>query len=232
MYIGAMDSRDLKQLGLEKLKGKWGIAILATLIFMLISSTVIQDFIRSYEQIYVNLFSFPDYFNDFYILNLSRGSSLAINITKLVLTGPMLFGLSKFFLKLSRGEDVKIGDLFCAFTDGGLFIKTFILYLVMDIFILLWTLLLIVPGIIATIKYSMAFYILCDNPQLSSLEAIDLSKEMMEGNKSRLFTLWITFIGWFILEILSLGILSIFIDPYYNAAKVEFYQELKGMEAV
>ncbi len=74
----------------------------------------------------------------------------------------------------------------------------------------------------------MAFYIMHDNPELTALEAIQQSKEMMVGHKARLFSLWLSFLGWFILGLFTFGIGFLYAMPYYNAAKANFYEDLKG----
>ena len=85
---------------------------------------------------------------------------------------------------------------------------------------------MIVPGIIAGIKYSMAYYIVNDNPEIGGLEAIRRSKEMMEGHKMRFFEFWLSFLGWFILGIATFGLGMIYAVPYYRAAKANFYSDL------
>jgi len=130
-----------------------------------------------------------------------------------------------YFLKLIRDEGPIIEDMFGGFK---LFIKSFVLNLLTTIFIVLWTLLLIIPGIIATYRYSMAYYIMTDNPQLSSFDALNESKRMMIGFKFKLFTLWCSFLGWFLLGIITIGIAFLWVSPYYAAAKANFYQDLKA----
>jgi len=73
----------------------------------------------------------------------------------------------------------------------------------------------------------MAYYIMNDNPGLKPLEAIEQSKKMMYGNKGRLFYLWLTFIGWFFVGVLTLGIGFLFLLPYYNATITNFYEDIK-----
>ena len=92
--------------------------------------------------------------------------------------------------------------------------------------IFLWTLLFIIPGIIKAYSYAMVPYILAENPNLSTKEALDLSKKMMYGNKGRLFCLQISFIGWMILCALTLGIGYIFLAPYQKASEAYFYKDI------
>ena len=93
---------------------------------------------------------------------------------------------------------------------------------------LLWSLLLIIPGIIAGYSYAMTGYILAENPELTASEAIARSKEMMAGNRFRLFCLHFSFIGWEILCTLTLGIGNLWLRPYKQAAEAAFYREISG----
>jgi uncharacterized membrane protein len=103
---------------------------------------------------------------------------------------------------------------------------SFIAYLLIIIFTILWALLLIVPGIIAAISYSMTFYIMADNKEMNAQDAIRKSKELMKGNKYRYFCLACRFIGWFLLSILSLGIGFLWLVPYFMTSNARFYESL------
>ncbi|MFE5322550.1 DUF975 family protein [Paenibacillus sp. NPDC056579] len=143
---------------------------------------------------------------------------------QLIIGGPLLFGIYLYFITLIRGGKPALADVFSGFPY---FVSTFLLYLVMSIFIMLWTLLLIVPGVIATLKYSQAFFIMNDNPEIGAMEAIRQSKEMMEGHKTRLFMLYLSFIGWMLLCVVTAGIALIWVGPYLYAAMAAFYHDLK-----
>jgi uncharacterized membrane protein len=144
-------------------------------------------------------------------------------IVNLIIGGPIAFGISYYFLSFARGKNPVIEDLFKGFSFFG---KTLVSYLLIVVFTILWSLLLIVPGIIAAISYSMTFYILADNSEMSGHDAISKSKELMKGNKYRYFCLLCRFIGWFLLGILSLGIGFLWIVPYFMASNVGFYETL------
>ena len=92
----------------------------------------------------------------------------------------------------------------------------------------LWTCLFIVPGIIKSFEYAIIPYILADDAEISSKNAFKKAKQMMKGNKWRLFKLEFSFIGWFALCVLTLGLGTFFLIPYINAANAEFYAELKN----
>lgn len=147
----------------------------------------------------------------------------------ILVSGPFALGLAIIFLRLVREESIDIGMLFKGFDD---FMRSFVAGLLVAIYTLLWTLLLIVPGIIAGLSYSMAFFILSDNPNIGPNEAIGKSKEMMRGHKMELFLLQLSFIGWILLGIISFGIGYLWIGSYYSAAMAVFYQEIRGENAI
>ena len=101
------------------------------------------------------------------------------------------------------------------------------IFSIMLLFTLLWTLLLIIPGIIAVLSYSMTFYILADDNSIGAMEAIDKSKKMMDGYKWKYFCLGLRFIGWSLLCILTLGIGFLWLLPYMQVSMVKFYDDIK-----
>ena len=98
----------------------------------------------------------------------------------------------------------------------------------MYIFIALWSLLLIIPGIVKSLSYAMTPYILEENPELSANEAIDRSRAMMRGHKYDLLWLYLSFIGWFLLSFLTLGIGLLWLIPYVETAQAAFYEDVKA----
>jgi|688.fasta_scaffold250025_2 uncharacterized membrane protein len=148
-------------------------------------------------------------------------------IASLILTGPLQLGFAKFILSISRNNESKIDQLFEGFND---FNRAMVSYLTMFLFIFLWTLLLLIPGIIAGLSYSMTFFILADDPNISASDALKKSKSLMDGRKMDLFLLSLSFIGWALLCILSLGIGFLWLIPYVNVSLAKFYQDIKGDE--
>ncbi|MDO6353906.1 DUF975 family protein [Caloramator sp. CAR-1] len=142
----------------------------------------------------------------------------------IIISGPLALGLAISFLKLARREPFKFENLFDGFKN---FKTAFLTQLLIAIFIFLWTLLFIIPGIIAGFNYAMAFYIISDNPEIGAMEAIRKSKEMMRGFRWKLFCLNLSFIGWVLLCVLTLGIGFLWLQPYMNASFANFYQNLK-----
>lgn len=139
--------------------------------------------------------------------------------------GAIELGLCAFHTRLNLGQKPPFASLFERF---DIFLKALGLRLFMGLFIFLWALLLLVPGIIAAYRYSMAPYLMAEYPEMGIREAVNRSKELMQGNKGRLFCLHFSFIGWWLLSILTFGILSLWITPYVQTARAAFYLELTG----
>jgi len=146
-------------------------------------------------------------------------------IISLVIGGPMTLGLAKYFIKLKRGEGPNLEDLFDGFKN---FVPSLVLYILIAVFTFLWSLLFIIPGIIAALRYSQAFFILNDNPGMDAMQALNMSKEMMKGNKGKLFLLYLSFIGWFLLSCITFGIGFLWFYPYVQTASANFYDDLKS----
>lgn len=145
----------------------------------------------------------------------------------LIIIGPLQYGLCRLFLKQARdGQEMDLGDIFKGFTDD--FGQTILIGLLSSIFTFLWGLLLIVPGIVKGLGYSMAFYIKADYPEYDWKQCMDQSQAMMHGHKGELFMLYLSFIGWFIVGALCLGIGTLWVAPYLEATKAQFYESIKS----
>ena len=151
------------------------------------------------------------------------------SVLALFIAGPMLVGVSMFSLSLSRGENARLEQIFEGFKNYGTVLGA---YLLMVLFIFLWMLLLIIPGIIAAIAYSQTFYILAEDDTIGSMDALKKSKEMMDGYKWKYFCLGLRFIGWALLCILTLGIGFLWLSPYIQISYAKFYEDLKNNQAV
>lgn len=187
------------------LSGKWTTAVLATLVYILILSVsgIVGFFIDPFASAFF---------------------SIAYG---LFVSGPLGLGYFYLFLKVARGEDIEISDIFEGFNFFG---KVVVLSILIGIFTFLWSLLFVIPGIIATLRYSQAFFILLDNPEISPMEAIRRSKLMMKGNKGKLFLLGLSFIGWAILCSMTLGIGMLWFSPYIYASMAVFYLALMNAQ--
>ena len=145
-----------------------------------------------------------------------------ISLVYLLIGGAVELGLCLYNTKLIRGERPQFSVLFSRFQIFG---KALGLYLLTGLFVFLWSLLFIVPGIIASYRYAMAPYLLAEYPEMGVMEAITRSKEMMSGYKGRLFCLNLSFIGWSLLCAFTFGIGYLWLNPYMRAAEAAFYYE-------
>lgn len=207
---------ELKILGRENLKDKWLSAILVSLVAWLLTDALTGNNGRETAE-YV-------WRNGEFVKTVVNNSNSGLSLFAFILGGPIHFGLASFFVKLARGQECAFSELFSGF---NYFLKNFLLNFFISIFTILWFLLFIIPGFIAILRYSMAYYIINDNPDLKPLAAIELSKRMMQGQKMRLFKLWLSFIGWFLIGIVTLGIGFLFVMPYYNATLANFYEDIR-----
>lgn len=147
------------------------------------------------------------------------------SIISILLTAPIAYSYSVAFLEYGRSEkrlDVK--SLFNGFNDYFRITGT---YLLECLYIFLWSLLLLIPGVIKAISYSQVFYILHDEPTLSYNKAIERSMAMMDGHKMEYFLLGLSFIGWFLLGMITLGIGFLWINPYIIRTLAIYYEDLK-----
>lgn len=163
-----------------------------------------------------------------YLLIAGGVSSIPVagSVLAIIITYPLAYGFAILFLDLFReGKPIDIGKLFDGFKDFGRVWGTLIL---VAIYTILWTCLLIIPGIVKSYSYALTPFILKDEPELKYNAAIEKSMRMMDGYKMKLFLLDLSFIGWMILSILTLGIGLLFLQPYINTARAAFYEDLKA----
>jgi uncharacterized membrane protein len=142
----------------------------------------------------------------------------------LAASGALQYGQQRFFLAYARREPADLGLAFSGFKMFG---KCFLTFLLVNVFVFLWMLLLIIPGVIKSLSYSMTWFILADNPGIDPMQAIDRSIAMMDGRKWKLFCLSFRFIGWAVLAILTLGIGFLWLAPYMQTAVAHFYDDVK-----
>lgn len=162
-----------------------------------------------------------------YTIILGSSATATLTVAAIILSGALSVGMSLYFLNAADGKEPDISDLFSQF-NGKAFGNTLVMYILTCVYTFLWSLLFIIPGIIAALSYALAPYILAEHPEISASEALRMSKEMMQGNKGRLFCLQLSFIGWGILSIFTFGIGLFFLMPYMQAANAEFFNEISG----
>ena len=189
---------------LASLEHGWGTFVCATLVYLVISS-ICQSFTRIDEE---------------------SASLAGLSLVMTILLLPLMWGFYTMYLDHIRGEKVGLGNLFQGYSKEW-FSKSLLTFLLMYVYILLWTLLLIVPGIIKALSYAMTPYVLKDNPNMKSNEAIEESMRLMSGHKAELFLLSLSFIGWALLSLLTLGIGFLWLIPYMQTAFAYFYEDLK-----
>ena len=165
------------------------------------------------------------FFGTTLVLGLILSASGATVIGPLLLSGVIELGTVMLALEIARTGKTEFNTGFKGFSQFG---SAFIAGLVGSIFIMLWSCLFIIPGIIAAFRYSMTFYILADNPEMSGMDALKKSKELMKGHKMEFFLLQLSFIGWGLLVPLTLGILSIWLIPYMETTNALYYEKIKG----
>ena len=134
-------------------------------------------------------------------------------------------GMIMIYLALARGEKPQVGDIFKGINIFG---KALWLNIITGFFVILWTYLLIVPGIIKAISYSLAPYILAENPNMTAREALRESKRITQGHKMDLFVLSLSFFWWIMLITITFGIAAIYVGPYMSASMANAYNAIKG----
>ena len=237
-------SKEFRTIARDKLRGKWGRSVLVSFLAALLGAASFGGSSggnsAQTEQIVEGVNSGMSFMESFAA---SISQSTGLNITAPMLTGVFVgagvlsfvlflvgsavsLGHNKYYIDLvlhNRADSV--GVLFERF---DIFFKAVGLQLFIGFFVLLWSLLFIIPGIVAGFRYAMAPYIMAENPDIGIREAVNLSKQMMDGHKGRLFGLNLSFIGWGLLSALTFGIGSLWLNPYMNTAFAAFYIERTG----
>ncbi len=160
----------------------------------------------------------------FFVYLLVTGIIGLIPMASLIIGGPMSVGISIFSLSLARKEEAELNQIFEGFKNFGTALITYFLVL---LFITLWSLLLIIPGIIAALSYSQVFFILAEDNSIGAMDAIKKSKKMMYGYKWKYFLLSLRFLGWAIVCLLTLGIGFLWLAPYAEVSYANFYDDIK-----
>ena len=203
----AASAAEIRAYAREALNGKWGYGIIVWLLAMLINTLV----------------SLPEYLVD-------DGNTFGDiwSFISSAVSWCMWFGVMACFLDIARKAHLSYKRLFTGFRSLKFFFKFVITEVLQFIFLICWYLLLIIPGIIKYYSYAMTEFILMDHPEYGPLQAITESRKMMYGHRMQLFILGLSFIGWFLLCIITLGIASLWVVPYYSTARAKFYIDLKA----
>ena len=206
---------DFRYIAREALRGKWGIAVIAGLVASLLGGLgsdtpeVKLNAVLIGSAVYIAI------------------AAVLLAAVYFVLGSVIEVGYARFNMDLVDRAEAKIETLFTYFNNWKItaatrFLKT--------LYCFLWSLLFIIPGIVASYSYAMTGCILAEHPELTASEAIERSKEMMSGNRFRLFCLHLSFIGWAILCAFTMGIGNLWLNPYRQASTGAFYREISGTE--
>ena len=217
-----MEARDLRARARQSLEGQWwlsiGVAFVAGLLGALLISGGGQFNLNLDERTMRRL---PEIVR--LILQAYISIAGTLGLAQFILGGVVQLGYSSFLLKQHDGEKAEFGDLFSKFDQFG---QGFAQAFLRGLYVFLWSLLLVIPGIVKSFSYAMTPFIMVEHPDMSANEAITASRELMDGRKTDLFWLGLTFIGWSLLSLLTLNLGSIALNPYMNAAYAAFYRSL------
>ncbi|CAK7022031.1 MAG: hypothetical protein PEGG_00906 [Paraeggerthella hongkongensis] len=232
-----MYARQVRAIARSALRGMWGVALVVALVAVIIgdvNAAVLPSFTVQAGDAFYTVGS-SDGFS--YLVHIPFAFELAFaepfgflgvvigiyGVVVLIIGGAVRQGLCQFSINLIKKDaPAEFNVLFSKFSNLG---KCLLLNLAMWLLIFAWSLLLIVPGIIAAYRYAMAPYIMAQNPDIGVMDAIGQSKELMRGHKGRLFWLSLTFIGWVLLSVLTFGIGFLWLNPYMEAVQAAFYLE-------
>ena len=222
-----LKSKDYREQAREALKGKWKEASIAGLIAGVLGSTILY---KGYAGSSANVTETEESLAAFSPEIIIVAVLMVVGIAAvMILIGSLVgLGYAKFNLTLFEEETV---DYKMIFSERKRYKDCFVLYLLQFIYISIGSILFVIPGVMAFYAYSMAPYIMVENPEMTAKQALKASKAMMKGNKWKLFCLSFSFIGWDILAALSFGIGHIILCPYVEAAAAAFYRELSANKA-
>lgn len=205
-----ISNKEIRTIARQELKGFWTMPVLATVVYFVIAM-VLQT---------------PSYFAK--IPSLIIPMSTFTWVIAILVSFPLAYGFTLAFLHFLREDkEDTVEAMFCGFKTYGRAIGVYLLEMVL---IFLWFLLLIIPGIIKSLAYSLTFFISKDHPELSAYECIQRSNDMMKGHKMQLFLLYLGFFGLAILSVFTLFIGMLWLIPFFQVCLAEFYENLKEEE--
>lgn len=220
----SIERANIKSRSKEQLKGRWGLIIgtlLLGTILMNLGNTI-------YSSVLYNRLANANSINEIFEVSntLSKSGYNAISVLwSLLLSGVFQFGINRFLLNFTDNtRDPKIQDLFSGF---NVIFKTIGITVLQGLIITLGFILLIIPGIIFSFMYSQTFYILAEDNSKSVMECLKESRNMMKGHKFEMFILMMSFIGWILLSLVTLGIAFLWVKPYMSTTYCNYYNELR-----
>ncbi len=229
-------AREFRDLAWNTLRGRYWWAVLAALIAGLLGGYAAQSPVTlnlnaehlqsgyNFVQAYTSTAIATELFH--LLRNIAAsfvGLAFTYGIALFIVGSAIELGYNLYNVSLyQRAGNPKIEMIFSRFPNFG---NALLLRFLMALKTFLWTLLFIVPGIVAAYRYALAPYLMAEHPELSATEAIEQSKQLMAGHKGRLFCLELSFIGWYILVAFTGGLGWVFLAPYVKAAITAFYYE-------
>lgn len=235
-----MNSKQIREAARNALRGNWGIAVLAGLIASLLGAGGsgfsfnfnfnFEDADFGTEQVVHQLGQQGEQILQAMIPALIIGFvvGLAVSVVMMIIGSVVSVGYAKFNSDMVDGVKPTIGTMFSYF---GQLKTAFCASLLVFIHVFIGTIFFVIPGIIAVYKYAMVYHVIADNPDISARDALRKSRLIMQGNKWRFFVLNLSFIGWNLLSILTLGLASLWVHPYMMAANAVFYEEVNIPDA-
>lgn len=221
-----MTYSDYRRVARENLEGNYWQSVLVAFVAALLGAILTGGTIFSVNVDAEVLESLPRIVVRY--LAIMGGISGFLSFVRFIIGGTVQLGYTDYLLKQHIHAHFDINNLFDQFhrfKDG--FLQSFL----RGLYTALWSLLFIIPGIIKSFSYAMTPFIMAENPNMTASEAIEASKQLMDGHKGELFMLDLTFIGWELLAALTLNIGYIFLNPYKNAAYAAFYKNLTAPRA-
>lgn len=222
-----MEAKQIRQKARENLAPNWGLSIGVAAVAALLGGLMAGSSFLPNLDVDVGKRIFGSWnweIIEGFRISFSNG---ILGFAAFIIGGVLDLGYAQFLLKQHDGQGPQLDDLFSQFDRFG---TGFAQQFLRTLYTVLWSLLLIVPGIIAALSYAMTPYILAEHPDLTASEAIARSKQLMDGHKVDLFVLYLTFIGWDLLAALTLNLGNLALNPYKNAAITVFYRDITGQQ--
>ena len=219
------ERKKYKSFAKKQLAGRWSIPVLVTLVITIIHAIfAIPDVLQLARSGYISALFNGDYLGAVDAAETSNTASLISSLIDMVVSAILEVASLSVYIKMSRSpEPVTFSDFIEGFNNWA---RAALGILWQFLWVFLWSLLFIIPGIIKAIAYSQIFYIIAEYKDVSVTKAMRISIEITKGHKWDLFVLSLSFLGWSILSLFTLGILQYWLTPYMNMTYVNAYHAL------
>ena len=208
-------------------------AFLFTILYLAITTalSLCSDYVNctipSYMELYVPGVPVPEFLAR--AAQISPTAVIFVSVMVWLLSAVLMAGHALYHLGIRRGEEMSYSTMFDGFSFVG---KVVLVQLIVTAIISLLSLLLVIPGVIAAYRYRFALYNLCENPEIGVMQAINLSARQTHGYKMDLFVLDMSFLGWCVLAVLTLGLANIWVTPYLTQANIGYFQQIKQVKGL